>query len=120
MPETPSLDPQRTGDPVATAEAPLAVADGAAERARPAARYLLGEEIARGGMGVVHRATDTLLGRAVALKVLHQKNTPDSGMARRFGDEARITGQLQHPNIPAVHDLGVLADGRPFLAMKLI
>src|SRR5262245_6793556 len=120
MPETPSLDPQRTGAPVATAEAPLAVADGAAERARPAARYLLGEEIARGGMGVVHRATDTLLGRAVALKVLHQKNTPDSGMARRFGDEARITGQLQHPNIPAVHDLGVLADGRPFLAMKLI
>src|SRR5262249_60324621 len=35
-------------------------------------------------------------------------------------DEARITGQLQHPNIPAVHDFGALPNGRPFLAMKLI
>src|SRR5205085_12488635 len=40
--------------------------------------------------------------------------------ARRFLDEARITGQLQHPNVPAVHAVGELADGRPFLAMKLI
>jgi tetratricopeptide (TPR) repeat protein len=86
----------------------------------PAARYLLGEEIARGGMGVIHRATDTVLGREVAVKVLQEQYAPDSGMARRFADEARITGQLQHPNIPAVHDLGVLPDGRPFLAMKLI
>ena len=42
------------------------------------------------------------------------------GTARRFVDEARITGQLQHPGIPPVHDLGTLPDGRPFLAMKLI
>jgi serine/threonine protein kinase len=85
-----------------------------------APRYLLGEEIARGGMGVVHRATDTILGREVAVKVLQEKYTADSETARRFADEARITAQLQHPNIPAVHDLGVLPDGRPFLAMKLI
>jgi tetratricopeptide (TPR) repeat protein len=125
MPETPSLDPQPTGDPAATADGPLAVADRAggvsvpAEGSNPAARYLLGEEIARGGMGVVYRATDIVLAREVAIKVL-EKYAPDSGMARRFADEARITGQLQHPNIPAVHDLGVLPDGRPFLAMKLI
>jgi tetratricopeptide (TPR) repeat protein/tRNA A-37 threonylcarbamoyl transferase component Bud32 len=86
----------------------------------PAARYRLGEEIARGGMGAVYRATDTVLGREVAIKVLQEKYAPDSGTARRFADEARITGQLQHPNVPAVHDLGVLPDGRPFLAMKLI
>jgi tetratricopeptide (TPR) repeat protein len=85
-----------------------------------AARYRLGEEIARGGMGVVHRATDTMLGREVAVKVLQEKYASDPEAARRFADEARITGQLQHPNIPAVHDLGVLSDGRPFLAMKLI
>jgi tetratricopeptide (TPR) repeat protein len=85
----------------------------------PAARYLLGEEIAR-GMGVVYRATDAVLGREVAVKVLQEKYAPDSGTARRFADEARITGQLQHPNVPAVHDLGALPDGRPFLAMKLI
>jgi tetratricopeptide (TPR) repeat protein len=126
MPEPPSLGPGRTGDPVATDDEPLAVAERAGGVRLPAAvsnlaaRYLLGEEMARGGMGVVYRATDTVLGRAVAVKVLQEKYAPDSGTARRFADEARITGQLQHPNIPAVHDLGVLPDGRPFLAMKLI
>ena len=126
MPETPSLDPRRTGDPVATTDEPLAVPDCAgglrtpAGASKRAARYLLGEEIARGGMGIVYRATDTVLGREVAVKVLQEKYAPDSGTARRFADEARITGQLQHPNVPAVHDLGALPDGRPFLAMKLI
>jgi hypothetical protein len=85
-----------------------------------ATRYTLGEEIAHGGMGTVYRATDTVLGREVAIKVLHEKYAPESGVAHRFADEARITAQLQHPAIPPVHDLGTLADGRPFLAMKLI
>jgi tetratricopeptide (TPR) repeat protein len=126
MPETPSLDPRRSGDPGATTEEPLAVPDPAGglrlppAASSPAARYLLGEEIARGGMGVIHRATDTVLGREVAVKVLHEKYAADPGTTRRFADEARITAQLQHPAIPAVHDLGALPDGRPFLAMKLI
>src|SRR5262245_65883922 len=126
MPEHPLLDPPRTSDPAATTDQPLAAADRAggvgipAGVSNPAARYRLGEEIARGGMGAVYRATDTVLGREVAVKVLQEKYAPDSGTARRFADEARITGQLQHPNVPAVHDLGALPDGRPFLAMKLI
>jgi serine/threonine protein kinase len=113
MPENPSLDTPPTGDPVVATDGPLAVADRAggigipAGASGPAARYLLGEQIARGGMGDVHRATDTVLGREVAVKVLQEKYAPDSGTARRFADEARITGQLQHPNIPAVHDLGI-------------
>jgi hypothetical protein len=76
-------------------------------------RYRVGDEIARGGMGVVYRATDTALGREVAIKVLHHRFGPDSGPARRFAEEARITAQLQHPAIPPVHDFGSLADGRP-------
>jgi eukaryotic-like serine/threonine-protein kinase len=83
-------------------------------------RYTLGDEIARGGMGVIYRAIDARLGREVAVKVLQEKYGSDSGVARRFADEARIAGQLQHPAIPPVHDLGILPDGRPFLAMKLI
>jgi hypothetical protein len=71
-------------------------------------------------MGVIYRATDTTLGREVAVKALREKYGPKSGGARRFADEARIAGQLQHPAIPPVHDLGTLPDGRPFLAMKLI
>ncbi len=85
-----------------------------------AGRYQLLDEIARGGMGVVYRATDTVLGREVAVKVLDRRFGADSAGARRFVTEARVTGQLQHPGIPAVHDLGNLADGRPFLAMKLV
>jgi Flp pilus assembly protein TadD len=86
----------------------------------PSQRYALGDEIARGGMGVVYRATDTALGREVAVKVLREGHAPDSGAARRFADEARIAAQMQHPAIPPVHDVGVLPNGRPFLAMKLI
>ena len=83
-------------------------------------RYHLREEIARGGMGAVYRATDTILKREVAIKVLQDRFGSTSAAARRFADEAHIAGQLQHPGIPPVHDLGTLPDGRPFLAMKLI
>ncbi len=88
--------------------------------ASSAGRYVLVNEIARGGMGEVYRANDTILDRAVAVKVLQERLGSASGAASRFADEARITGQLQHPAIPPVHDLGTLPDGRPFLAMKLI
>jgi serine/threonine protein kinase len=83
-------------------------------------RYVLGEEIARGGMGGIYRATDAALGRAVAVKVLLEKYASATAVARRFGTEARITAQLQHPAIPPVHEFGCLPDGRPFLAMKLV
>ncbi len=105
----PTASPGRTESTQTTAVVPPA-----------AGRYDLRDEIARGGMGVVYRATDTALGREVAVKVLHDRFGADSAAARRFVGEARIAGQLQHPGVPAVHDLGTLADGRPFLAMRLI
>jgi serine/threonine protein kinase len=82
--------------------------------------YELREEIGRGGMGAVYRAVDVALGRDVAVKLLSDRFAPDSPFAQRFLSEARITGQLQHPGIPAVHQVGALPNGRPFLAMKLI
>jgi tetratricopeptide (TPR) repeat protein len=91
---------------------------------RPAAAavpgYELLDEIGRGGMGVVYRARDLSLDRDVAVKLLPGHVPVDSPAARRFLDEARITGQLQHPSIPPVYRVGALPDGRPFLAMKLI
>jgi serine/threonine protein kinase len=75
-------------------------------------RYVLIEEIGRGGMGTVHRAQDTVLNREVALKVLNR------GAA--IQDEARLTAQLEHPGIIPVHDAGHLDDGRVFYAMKLV
>src|SRR6516165_5107217 len=82
--------------------------------------YDLIDEIGSGGMGVVYRARDTSLDRDVAVKLLIDRYAADSPAAQRFLSEARITGQLQHPGIPAVHQVGTLPDGRPFLAMKLI
>jgi serine/threonine-protein kinase len=85
-----------------------------------AGRFELGEELARGGMGIVYRARDDSLGRDVAVKVLHERYLADSQVGQRFLDEARITAQLQHPAIPPVIEVGRLADDRPYLAMKLI
>jgi serine/threonine protein kinase len=83
-----------------------------------AGRYELGPEIAHGGMGAVYRATDRTFGRQVAVKLVRE-DLVGTELAARFAEEARITGQLQHPGIPSVHELGQLPDGRPFLAMKL-
>jgi len=96
--------------------------DGADRSAHPASPpgYELLDEIGRGGMGVVYRARDTALDRDIAIKLLSDRYPPDSPAARRFAEESRITGQLQHPGIPAVHQVGTLAGGRPYLAMKLI
>src|SRR5262245_53082893 len=82
--------------------------------------YELLEEVGAGGMGVVYRAREIAFDRDVAVKFLQDRYPPDSPAARRFLNEARITGQLQHPAIPPVHHIGTLPDGRPFLAMKLI
>jgi eukaryotic-like serine/threonine-protein kinase len=82
--------------------------------------YELLEEIGRGGMGVVLRCRDGALNRDLAIKVLQDcyRDRPD--LVSRFIEEARITGQLQHPFIVPVHELGTLPDGRPYFAMKLV
>ncbi len=107
-------------DPTAAPNGPACAHSSELLPATAAGRYAFLDELARGGMGVVYRATDTVLGREVAVKLLSDRFDPDAAAARRFVDEARIAGQLQHPGIPAVHDLGTLPDGRPFLAMKLV
>jgi serine/threonine-protein kinase len=85
-----------------------------------AGRYQILGEIARGGMGIVLRADDPSIGRHLAVKVLLARAEDRPRLAARFLAEARIAGQLQHPGIPPVHEVGVLNDGRPFFAMKLI
>jgi hypothetical protein len=82
--------------------------------------FQLGAEIGTGGMGVVYLARDLALDRDVAVKMLKERHGADASASQRFLVEAKITGQLAHPGIPAVHELGRLPDGRPFLAMKLV
>ena len=71
-------------------------------------------------MGVVYRAQERPSTARWPSRCCRTSSRPTPAAARRFVDEARITGQLQHPGIPPVHELGTLPDGRPFLAMKLI
>jgi serine/threonine-protein kinase len=85
-----------------------------------AGRYVIEGEIARGGMGVVLRAHDPELNRPLAVKVLLSGLAGRPDVERRFLEEAQVAGQLQHPGVPPVHDIGRLEDGRPFFAMKLI
>ena len=107
-------------DATRTTDSTAVLSDSATPPPVIVANYDLLDEVGRGGMGVVYRARDLAMDREVAVKILLDKYAPDSGTARRFVDEARITGQLQHPGIPAVYQVGSLPDGRPFLAMKLI
>ncbi len=85
-----------------------------------AGRYQVLGEIARGGMGAVFKARDADLGRDLALKVLLDRHRGDQDVIRRFVEEAQIGGQLQHPGIVPVHELGTLDDLRPFFAMTLV
>jgi tetratricopeptide (TPR) repeat protein/tRNA A-37 threonylcarbamoyl transferase component Bud32 len=82
--------------------------------------YELREEIGRGGMGVVYRGHDGDLNRTLAVKVLLEKHQDNAELKRRFLDEAKIMGQLQHPGVAPIHEIGQLADGRPFFSMKQI
>src|SRR5262245_32309941 len=70
-------------------------------------------------MGEVYRARDPRLGREVALKVLPESFARDTDRLRRFEQEARATGQLNHPNILAVFDVGA-ADGAPYVVSELL
>ncbi len=83
-------------------------------------RYELVSELASGGMGTVWLANDRLLAREVAVKVLHRKFEPNREAKLRFEYEARLTGRLDHPGIVPVYDLGQLADGRWYFAMRRI
>jgi serine/threonine protein kinase/Tfp pilus assembly protein PilF len=90
--------------------------------ALPAAvgRYRVEHEIARGGMGMVVRVRDEQFQRPLAMKVLLSKGPRQADLKHRFLREARLTGQLQHPGVPPVQELGQLPDGRPYFIMKLI
>ena len=83
-------------------------------------RYQLIGELARGGMGAIFQGRDLDLGRDLAVKVIREEHRDHPEMVRRFVEEAQIGGQLQHPGIMPVHELGRFPDGRLFIAMKLV
>src|SRR5688572_13916740 len=98
---------------------PAAEEGDASEQAAPRApgRFVVGEELGRGGMGCVVAATDTVLERSVAIK---QALVDDADSLRRFEREAKITAQLEHPSIVPIHDAGIDDGGRPYYVMRRV
>lgn len=82
-------------------------------------RYQLVEKLGQGGMGVVYRAFDTLLERVVAVKLIGTSIESSAELRERFFREARAAGQLSHPNIITIYDLGEF-EGQPYIAMEYL
>jgi serine/threonine protein kinase/DNA-directed RNA polymerase subunit RPC12/RpoP len=95
-----------------------AVREILAQRPQGKERYVLESEIARGGMGAVLRAIDCDIRREVAIKYLLDQHDPRKKL--RFVEEAQITGQLEHPNIVPIHELGVDSQKRLYFTMKMV
>ncbi|MDA0838356.1 MAG: protein kinase [Planctomycetota bacterium] len=93
----------------------------ALDRASSAAtRYLPGKEIARGGMGAVNLCVDQTILRSVAMKVMRPQIAESEDARARFIEEAQVTGQLEHPNIVPIHELGKDTEGQLYFTMKLV
>ncbi len=82
-------------------------------------RFEIIELIGAGGMGEVYRARDSSLRRDVAVKAVRASVEADTDRLRRFEQEARLVGMLNHPNILAIHDIGV-QDGSPYVVSELL
>lgn len=82
--------------------------------------YKLTKKLGEGGMGVVYVGEHQLIGKHVAIKVLHPELSKDREATSRFFTEARAAASLDHPNLAAVFDFGFGADGQAFLVMELL
>ncbi len=84
-------------------------------------RYRIQSIIGQGSAGSVYRARQELIGRDVAMKVLHDYLVSDDEFVKRFTQEAKAASRLNHPNIITVYDFGIIPLGRrPYIAMDLL
>ncbi len=84
------------------------------------ARYRLGKELARGGVGVINQAFEKRLRRHLVVKRLINQEKVSKYVLEKFIEEAQITAQLEHPNIVPVHDMGTISGGEVYFSMKYV
>ena len=104
----------------ATPEQKIAAQKNGAHKGIQGSRYTHYEMLGSGGVGDVVAAMDHEIRRVVALKMLRHGNDADPVVASRFVQEARITAQLEHPNIIPVYDLGTAPGGQLFYTMRIV
>jgi tetratricopeptide (TPR) repeat protein len=114
VPRVQLRDPERSGDAPGASSEPQPTLHGSTSR------YLLAGEIARGGMGAILKGRDVDLGRDIAVKVLLETHSGKPDLLQRFVEEAQIGGQLQHPGVVPVYELGQFPDQRLYFTMKLV
>src|SRR3954468_11493130 len=85
-----------------------------------AGRFRLDRLLGQGGMGVVWAVTNTVTGRRVAMKLLHEDAAKDPGTRRRFLREGRAASAVQHPNVVEILDFLELDDQTPAMVMELL
>jgi non-specific serine/threonine protein kinase len=114
-----TLPPGGASGEIPTRAGPPPASDGAIVEPPPEriGHYRIEEEIGRGGMGIVWRATDELLGRSVAIKSLPPAFAADPARRARLAREAKLLALVQHPRIATIHAVEEL-DGRPFLVLE--
>ncbi len=84
-------------------------------------RYKIDSVIGQGSAGTVYKAIQELIGREVAIKVLHDYLVSDQEFIKRFIQEAKASSRLSHPNIITIYDFGTIPEGnRPYIAMDLL
>jgi hypothetical protein len=111
-PDAPAVDPDAT-------QISLVNADLSRPLGGQGPRYARGELLGMGGMGEVWLQRDARIGRQVAFKTLRGGGAADRFLGR-FLREARVQGQLEHPSVVPVYDLGIDEEGRPFFTMKRV
>ena len=89
-------------------------------QAKKDTKYIVDKIIGQGGMGAVLGTIDQDIRRKVAMKVMLPENRSDTLKIRRFLEEAQVTGQLEHPNIVPVHEIGIDENARIYFTMKLV